>query len=64
MDNFYFKVILPDGKLGMTVDDEGALRDVLSEFWNHFYERCTLGNGFKMPYVHHDFSKETKKSIG
>ena len=33
-----FQVILPDGKLEKAVDDEGVLRDVLSEFWNDFYK--------------------------
>ena len=33
-----FQVILPDGKLEKAVDDEGVLRDVLSEFSNDFYK--------------------------
>ncbi len=45
------KVILPDERLENVVDEGGGgLRDVLSEFWNDFYEQCTLGNSFKDPY--------------
>ena len=54
-DDISFKVILPDGKLEKAVDDGGVLRDVLSEFWNDFYEQCTMGNDFKVPYLRHDF---------
>lgn len=31
-NDLHFKVLLPDGKLEMAVDDGGVLRDVLSEF--------------------------------
>ena len=57
-DDLHFKVILPDGKLEKAVDDGGVFRDVLSEFWNDFYEQCTMGNGFKVPYLRHDFGKQ------
>nr|XP_020470855.1 uncharacterized protein LOC109968716 [Monopterus albus] len=63
-DDIYFKVILPDGRLEMAVDDGGVLRDVLSEFWNDFYEQCTMGNSFKVPYLRHDFGKQEWESIG
>lgn len=63
-DDLYFKVILPDGKLEKAVDDGGVLRDVLSEFWNDFYEQCTMGNGFKVPYLRHDFGEQEWRSVG
>lgn len=62
-DEIYFKVILPDGKLEKAVDG-GVLRDVLSEFWNDFYEQCTMANGFKVPYLRHDFGKQERESVG
>lgn len=56
-DDIFLKVIL------QAVDD-GVLRDVLSEFWNDFYEQGTVGNAFKVRYLRHDFSKEKWDSVG
>lgn len=58
------QVILPDGRLEKAVDEGGVLRDVLSEFWQDFYEQCTLGNDFKVPYLRHDFGQNQWESIG
>nr|XP_020497099.1 uncharacterized protein LOC109989612 [Labrus bergylta] len=55
-DNLYFQQ--------KAVDDGGVLRDVLSEFWNDFYEQCTLGNVFKVPYLRHDFREQEWESVG
>nr|XP_033958257.1 uncharacterized protein LOC117460791 [Pseudochaenichthys georgianus] len=63
-NDFHFQVILPDGKLEKAVDDGGVMRDILSEFWNDFYEQCTMGNGFKVPYLRHDFGKQEWESVG
>ncbi|XP_034082402.1 uncharacterized protein LOC117552848 [Gymnodraco acuticeps] len=63
-NDFHFQVILPDGKLENAVDDGGVMRDILSEFWNDFYEQCTMGNGFKVPYLRHDFGKQEWESVG
>ncbi|CAL9690847.1 unnamed protein product [Knipowitschia caucasica] len=59
-----FKVILPDGKLEKAFDDGGVLRDVLSEFWNDFYEQCTMGTDFKVPFIRHDFRNKEWESVG
>ena len=32
--------------------------------WNDFYEQCTMGNGFKVPYLCHDFGKQKWESVG
>ncbi|XP_073683553.1 uncharacterized protein [Garra rufa] len=63
-DDISVKVILPDGRLENAVDEGGVLRDVLSEFWNDFYEQCTLGNSFKVPYLRHDFGQQEWESVG
>ena len=63
-DDLSFRVILPDGKFENAVDDGGVFRDVLSEFWNDFYEQCTLGNCFKVPYLRHDFGQQEWESVG
>ncbi|XP_034074374.1 uncharacterized protein LOC117547703 [Gymnodraco acuticeps] len=55
--------ILPDNK-EEAGSGSGVLRDVLSCFWQEFYERCTLGTTVKVPYIRHDFPAETWKAIG
>ncbi|XP_047248883.1 uncharacterized protein LOC124884864 [Girardinichthys multiradiatus] len=42
----------------------GILRDVLTCFWNEFYERCTLGTTVKVPFIRHDFPAEKWKAVG
>ena len=63
-DDVFIQVILPNGSLEMAVDEGGVLRDVLTEFWLDFYEQCTLGNAFKVPFLRHDFGKQQWESIG
>ncbi|KAI4829488.1 hypothetical protein KUCAC02_023528 [Chaenocephalus aceratus] len=55
--------ILPDNK-EEAGRGSGVLRDVLSCFWQEFYERCTLGTTVKVPFIRHDFPAETWKAIG
>ncbi|XP_034051655.1 uncharacterized protein LOC117532431 [Gymnodraco acuticeps] len=55
--------ILPDNK-EEAGSGSGVLRDVLSCFWQEFYERCTLGTTVKVPYIRHDFPAETWRAIG
>lgn len=56
------KRILPDNKEEAGVGS-GVLRDVLSCFWQEFYERCTLGTAIKVPYIRHDFTAEKWKAV-
>lgn len=60
----HIQLVLPDGKQEMGQDEGGVLRDCLSEFWHEFYDQCTLGNAFKVPFLRHDFGKQQWKSIG
>ncbi|XP_062399900.1 uncharacterized protein LOC134089473 [Sardina pilchardus] len=64
LDDVYIQVVLPNGRLEKAVDEGGVLRDVLTEFWQDFYEQCTLGNAFKVPFLRHDFGKQQWESIG
>lgn len=57
------KIVFPDEMLEKAVDDGGVMRDVLSEFWGGFYELCTMGNYFKVPYLRHDFGKAGWQSV-
>lgn len=49
------EMILPNGQKESGYDMGGVLRDALSEFWATFYEKCTIGTDFKVPFVRHDF---------
>ncbi|XP_041938181.1 uncharacterized protein LOC121699809 [Alosa sapidissima] len=64
LDDVYIQVVLPNGRLEKAVDEGGVLRDVLTEFWQDFYEQCTLGNAFKVPFLRHDFGRQPWESIG
>lgn len=57
------KRILPDNT-EEAGSESGVLRDVLSCFWQEFYERCTLGATIKVPFIRHDFSAEKWKAVG
>ncbi|XP_065135175.2 uncharacterized protein [Paramisgurnus dabryanus] len=55
--------ILPDNK-EEAGNGSGVLRDVLSCFWQEFYDRCTLGTTVKVPFIRHDFPAEKWKAVG
>ncbi|XP_051940238.1 uncharacterized protein LOC127613309 [Hippocampus zosterae] len=57
------KRILPDNTEEAGVGS-GVLRDVLSCFWQEFYDRCTLGTSIKVPFIRHDFPAEKWKAVG
>ncbi|XP_014900553.1 uncharacterized protein LOC106955100 [Poecilia latipinna] len=57
------KRILPDNTEEAGTGS-GLLRDVLTCFWNEFYERCTLGTTVKVPFIRHDFTAEKWKAVG
>lgn len=58
------QIIAPDGKLERGHDEGGVVRDCLSEFWNEFYEQCTMGSSFKVPFLRHDFGQMHWESVG
>lgn len=55
--------ILPDNKEEAR-SGSGVLRDVLSCFWQEFYDRYTLGTTAKVPFIRHDFPTEKRNAIG
>ncbi|XP_051920762.1 uncharacterized protein LOC127600313 [Hippocampus zosterae] len=57
------KRILPDNTEEAGVGS-GVLRDVISCFWQEFYDRCTLGTSIKVPFIRHDFPAEKWKAVG
>ncbi|KAL3856379.1 hypothetical protein ACJMK2_011147, partial [Sinanodonta woodiana] len=42
----------------------GVLRDTLTEFWQDFYNKSTLGTKIKIPYLRHDFGHSKWDAIG
>lgn len=58
------EMILANGEAESASDAGGVLRDALSEFWQEFYEKCTLGTCLKVPYIRHDFGELQWQSIG
>ncbi|XP_052245976.1 uncharacterized protein LOC127854906 [Dreissena polymorpha] len=56
-------MVMPDGRLEAAEDSGGVTRDALSEFWTAFYDQCTLGTKFKVPYLRHDFAEKEWQSV-
>lgn len=62
--DFKIQLVLPDGTIEKGFDDGGVVRDCLSEFWNKFYNQCTTGNAYKVPFIRHDFGQQQWESVG
>ena len=57
-------MILPDGTKEAGEDNGGVLRDLLSEYWNSFYEQRAEGNNLKVPALSPKMDMGRWKSIG
>lgn len=57
-------VIPPNGMFEIAEDEGGVSRDILCEFWDSFYKKCTLGTTFKVPCLRHDFGEPEWHSVG
>ena len=44
-------------------EGRGVARDVLTEFWHHFFQSLAIGATAKVPVIHHDYQKEQWKAI-
>ena len=51
--------IMPNRQREAAEDTGGVLRDVLTKFWEDFYEMCTLGEGIKVPAIRHNMAGGT-----
>ncbi|KAK6472735.1 hypothetical protein HHUSO_G28534 [Huso huso] len=56
--------ILPNGDIEKAHDLGGVLKDTLTEFWEDFYSKCTVGRDVKVPCLRHDLGREEWKAIG
>lgn len=52
------QVILPNGTRENAIDAGGVFRDCLTEFWDTFFNLCTLGTSYKVPIIRPDFKEE------
>ena len=57
-------IVLPNGELVQAYDSRGVMRDLLTEFWDDFYERCTTGTNLKIPCLRHDMEAADWKAVG
>ncbi|XP_054912095.1 uncharacterized protein LOC129376511 [Poeciliopsis prolifica] len=62
--DFKIQLVLPDGTPEMGYDDGGVVRDCLSEFWKEFYDQCTTGNTYRVPFLRHDYGQSQWESVG
>ncbi|CAH1154527.1 unnamed protein product [Phaedon cochleariae] len=62
--NIKIEMILPNGNLEIAEDVGGVLRDTLTEFWESFYEKCSVGTHLKIPYLRHDSQEQEWRAIG
>lgn len=62
-DTIKIEMVLPNGEIEKADDQGGVFRDTLTEFWNTFYEKCTVGTALKVPYLRHDFGEKQWKAV-
>ena len=51
------QMILPNGIEEVAEDNGGVFRDAITEFWQEFYERLTVGETVKVPAIRHNMSQ-------
>jgi hypothetical protein len=57
-------ILLPNGEREQAYDSGGVMRDMLTEFWDDFYEQCTTGTNLKAPCLRHDMEAADWKAVG
>lgn len=55
-------IILPNGE--REHDSGGVMRNMLSEFWEDFYEQCTTGTDLKISCLRHDMEADDWRAVG
>ena len=48
------EMVLPNGTMEKGEDNGGVFRDTLSEYFDTFYVKCTVGNSVRVPSPRHD----------
>ena len=60
----HVQMVLPSGETEVAEDSGGVLRDCLSEYWESFYLRRTIGNRLKVPALTHAVDGKRWESVG
>ncbi|KAK3103805.1 hypothetical protein FSP39_022027 [Pinctada imbricata] len=63
-DNISATIILPNGEKELAFDNGGVMRDLLTEFWDDFYEKCTTGTNLRVPCLRHDMEAADWRAVG
>ena len=51
------EMVLPNGKSEVAEDSRGIFRDMLTEFWTTFKEKCTEGSTSRVPFIRHNLTE-------
>ena len=51
------EMVLPNGKSEVAEDSGGVFRDMLTEFWTTFKEKCTEGSTSRVPFIRHNLTE-------
>ncbi|XP_039617206.1 uncharacterized protein LOC120534041 isoform X1 [Polypterus senegalus] len=57
------KRLLPSGEMEEADDFGRVIHDASAEFWEEFYNKCTLGKAFRVPFLRHDFTLSKWRAI-
>lgn len=57
-------IILPNREREQAYESGGVMRDMLSEFWEDFYEQCTTGTDLSIPCLRHDMEVDDWRAVG
>ena len=60
----HVQMVLPSGETEVAEDSGGVLRDSLSEYWESFYLRRTIGNRLKVPALTHAVDGKRWEAVG
>ena len=62
--NLQIQMVLPNGETELGEDNGGILRDCLTEYWDTFYMKRTLGHTLKVPALTHSVDGKRWEAVG
>ena len=62
-ENIQVSMLLPNGKKEKG-EGTGVLVDCITEFWEGFYDQCTVGTLEKVPCLRHDYREKEWQAVG
>ncbi|XP_077861690.1 uncharacterized protein LOC144342330 [Saccoglossus kowalevskii] len=58
------RLVLPDSSAMEQAVGSGVIRECFTAFWMEFYERCTIENIYRVPFLRHDFTRSSWEAVG